>query len=192
MDVINWLFPYLSPIITSGSGLFIGYKLALRKFRKENRRDFVLQQVKQFYSPMVGYIKHIRGNRELRLELSNFSDVAWHKICDENPKPFHNHEEHFKPFMKQIEYDNQQFHDSILPIYEKMLDIFTNNLWLAEESTKILYNPFRRYVELWQRYLDDAIPSRVLEELSIEENCLLPFYEDLEKNLRILRNELAQ
>ncbi|MDO9533666.1 MAG: hypothetical protein Q7O12_16275 [Deltaproteobacteria bacterium] len=192
MDVISWLFPYLLPIITSGCSLFIGYKLALRKFRKENRRDFILQQVKQFYSPMVGSIKHIRANRELRLELSNVSDVAWHKICEENPKPFHSHKEHFEPFMKQIEYDNQQFRDRILPIYEKMVDIFTNNLWLAEESTKIFYNPFRRYVELWQRYLDDAIPQRVIEELCIEEKYLLPFYEDLEKKLQILRNELAQ
>ena len=73
-----------------------------------------------------------------------------------------------------------------------MVDIFTKKYWLAENSTKKFYKPFCKYVELWHRFYDDAIPPRVLEEVRIVEKDLIPFYENLETNLNSLRGELAQ
>ncbi len=141
---------------------------------------------------MVGCVNRIRASSELRVELSNASSVAWQKICKENPKPFRDHEKHFEPFKKQIEDENQRFTKYLIPLYDEMVKIFTDNFWLAEESTKEFYKPFCRYVELWHRYLDEVIPPRVLEDVRIEEHSLLPFYDDLKRHLRDLREELSQ
>ena len=182
----------MPPLITAVVGALAGYWFALRRYGKEQQMEFIRQQVTQLYSPMVGCIKRIRACGELRLELSKASDIAWHKICEENPKPFHNHEKHFEPFKKRIEDENIRFREYIIPLYDEMLEIFTKYFWLAEDSTKEFYKPYCRYVEIWHRYLNDAIPPRVLEELKIEEEPLLYFYENLEKHLIKLRNKLAQ
>jgi hypothetical protein len=134
----------------------------------------------------------IRASSELRIELSRGCDTAWRKICDEQPHPFLEHEKHFEPFKKQIEDENQRFPKYLLPLYDQMVDIFTKNFWLAEASTKEFYKPFCRYVELWHRFYDDAIPLRGLDEVTINEKDLLPFYEDIEKNLDLLTKELSQ
>lgn len=118
----------------------------------------------------------------------------WHggKFAMSSHNPFLDHEKHFEPFMRQIEDENKRFPKYLLPLYDEMVDVFTKNYWLAEDSTKEFYKPFCRYVQLWHRYYDDAIPPRVLEEVQIDEKSLLPFYEDLEINLIKLRIELAQ
>jgi hypothetical protein len=173
-------------------GARVGFRFSLKRFKHEKRLDFINQQVTEFYSPLVGCRMRIRSSSELRVELSSACGTAWKKICDEQPTPFLDHEKHFEPFKKQIEDENQRFPKYLLPLYDQMVDIFTKKLWLAENSTKEFYKPFCRYVELWHRFYDDAIPPRVLEEVTIDEKDLLPFYEDLERNLNALRSELSQ
>ena len=134
----------------------------------------------------------IRASSELRVELSSAGNTAWKKICTEQPHPFIEHATYFEPFKKQIEDENQRFPKYLLPLYDQMIDIFTKNYWLAEDSTKEFYKPFCRYIELWHRFYDDAIPPRVLEEVTLDEKDLLPFYENLESNLNMLRCELSQ
>lgn len=172
-------------------GAIVGYKFALRRFRKERRLDFVRDQVTLLYSPLVGCIKRIRASSELRVELSGACDTAWRRICDENAKPFLDHEKHFEPFKRQIEDENARFPKYLLPLYDQMVDTFTKHYWLAEPSTRVHYKPFCRFVELWHRNLDDAIPPRVLEELHIEEAPLVPFYDDIESHQNRLRDELS-
>jgi hypothetical protein len=182
-------FLYLIGIVSTA---ILTYHFALRKFRKEKRLDFVREQVTQFYSPLVGCIRRIRASSELRVELSRAASIAWQKICEENPRPFTDHEKHFEPFKKHIEDENVRFPKYLLPLYDEMVDIFTKNFWLAENSTKEYYRELCRYVELWHRHFDDSIPPRVYEEVKINEQPLLPFYDNLERNLEKLRDELAQ
>lgn len=192
IDLAKIALPSLFTLLAVIIGARIGYRFSLRRFKIEKRLDFVRQQVTNFYSPLIGCRMRIRSSSELRVELSRGCNVAWRKICDEQPQPFFDHEKHFEPFKRQLEDENQRFPKCLLPLYDQMVDIFTKNFWLAEDSTKEFYKPFCRYVELWHRFYDDAIPPRVLEEVTIDENDLLPFYADLQKNLNQLRNELAQ
>jgi hypothetical protein len=73
-----------------------------------------------------------------------------------------------------------------------MLKIFTENYWLAEESTKAYYSELCRYVEIWHRWLDGSLPSEVLQEIEHGEDRLKPFYKDLDDQLsnllKIIRN----
>ncbi len=184
--------PSLITLLAVVLGARVGYRFSLRRFKLEKRLEFINQQVTKFYSPLVGCRMRSRASSELRVELSRVCNSAWIKICEEQPKPFLDHEKHFDPFKKQIEDENQRFPKYLLPLYDQMVDIFTKNFWLAEDSTKEFYKPFCRYVELWHRFYDDAIPPRVLEEVTIDEKDLLPFYDDLENNLNRLRHELSQ
>ena len=154
--------------------------------------DFIRQQITEFYSPLIGSIKRIRASSELRVELSQGADATWKKICAEQPQPFLDNDKFFEPFERQIEKENERFQKLLIPLYDEMATLFTKNFWLAEDSTKEFYQPFCRYVELWHRYYDDAIPPRVFEEVPIEEKSLAPFYKDLERNLARLRTELSQ
>ena len=184
--------PSLITLLAAVLGARAGYRFALRRFKFEKQLEFINRQVTEFYSPLVGCRTRIRASSELRVELSRGCNTAWRKICDEQPQPFLEHEKHFEPFKKQIEDENQRFPKYLLPLYDQMVDIFTKNFWLAEDSTKEFYKPFCRYVELWHRFYDDAIPPRVLEEVTIDEKDLLPFYEKIENNLSHLRKELSQ
>jgi hypothetical protein len=183
--------PSLITLIAVVLGARVGYRFSLRRFKLEKRLEFINQQVTEFYSPLVGCRMRIRASSELRVELSAGCNTAWRKICDEQHTPFLDHEKYFEPFKKQIEDENQRFPKYLLPLYDQMVDVFTKKYWLAEDSTKDFYKQFCRYVELWHRYYDDVIPPRVLEEVKLEEKDLLPFYEDLERNLKSLREELA-
>lgn len=184
--------PSLITLLAVFLGARVGYRFSLKRFKLEKKLDFISQQVTEFYSPLVGCRMRIRASSELRVELSGACGTAWKKICEEQPTPFLDHEKHFEPFKKQIEGENKRFPKYLLPLYDQMVDIFTKKYWLAENSTKEFYKPFCRYVELWHRFYDDAIPPRVLEEVRIDEKDLIPFYEDLETNLNSLRGELAQ
>ena len=161
--------PSLITLLAVFLGARVGYRFSLKRFKLEKRLDFICQQVTEFYSPLVGCRMRIRASSELRVELSGACGTAWKKICKEQPTPFLDHEKHFEPFKKQIEDENQRFPKYLLPLYDQMVDIFTKKYWLAENSTKEFYKPFCRYVELWHRFYDDAIPPRVLEEVRIVE-----------------------
>jgi hypothetical protein len=191
VDLAKVVLPALFTLLAALLGARAGFRFALRQFRKEKRLEFARQQVTDFYSPMIGCIKRIRASSELRVELSGAANTAWQKTCEEQPKPFLEHEKPFEPFKRQIEDENKRFPRFLLPLYDQVLDTFTKNYWLADKSTKEFYQPFSRYVELWHRYYDQSIPPRVLDEVKIEEEPLVPFYKDLETHLERLRQEIA-
>lgn len=190
VDLCKVTIPSLCALLAVVLGAWLAYRFAIRRLRLEKRLGFVKQQIEHFYSPMIGSIKRIRASSELRVKLSVACNTAWQKIYEEQSAPFEDHEDHFEPFKRQIEDENKRFPKYLLPLYDHMLDVFTKNYWLAEGSTKEFYKPFFRYVDLWHRYLDNAIPPRIFEEITIEEEPLVPFYKDLESNLSRLKNEL--
>ncbi|MCZ6701407.1 MAG: hypothetical protein O6940_00030, partial [Ignavibacteria bacterium] len=73
-----------------------------------------------------------------------------------------------------------------------MHNIFTENYWLAEKSTKEYYIELSRFIDIWKRYQDNSIPHKVLLKLSQREESLLPFYEDVKNMLERLRSKLLE
>lgn len=125
------------------------------------------------------------------MEISKASNEAWHDICNRHPHPFLDSDKYFEPFEKSIEYDNKKFRDEIIPTYDKMLSIFTDNFGLANPSTQKWYSEFNKFVELWHRWLDKSIPREAIEKIDYKEDKLHPFYEDLENQLEKLKKDLA-
>jgi hypothetical protein len=169
------------------------YKAELRaaQERRVRRLDFIERQLTEFYSPMVGCLQKIQAKRELRFEISKASDPAWKKIVAQHPQPFTDHEKYFEPFKRSIMYDNNELREEIIPLYDRMVSIFTQNLQLAESTTREWYSELYRFVDLWHRWLDESIPVEVIQEMDHTERRLEPFYQDLENHLEGLRQQLA-
>jgi hypothetical protein len=184
----NAIAPLVGPVLLAA---YVGYRFALRQLTHQKRLEFIEKQVTDFYSPMVGCRKRIRSESRLREELSHGSEAAWQDVCAENPTPFHDHAKHFEPYGRLIDYENEKFKNELLPLYDRMVEIFTSNFWLAEVSTQGHYGELIRFVEIWHRYLKQTLPPRVLEHVEHREERLYPLYVDLEDQLARLRSILA-
>jgi len=193
-QILNNLIDLLKIVLPSAMTLFagyLGYRYGIGQLKRQKRLEFIEKQLKYFYSPLIGCAKRIRAKSELRYEISKASDPAWRKICDEHPQPFLDHEKYFEPFKKSIMYNNRQLREELIPLYDKMETIFSENLWLANPSTIIWYSEFNRFVDLWHRWLDESIPTEVIQEMNHTEERLLPFYKELEVQIEVLRSELS-
>ena len=175
-------------------GGLIVYVFGIRKLSIEVRSAFVQKQMSEFYSPIAGYRKRIRAKSEVRGKVSTVANEARKELCalySEAKQPMHNRKELYTPFGKIIEYDNEQLREELMPLYRKMLDLFTEKYWLADEDTRAYYQDFVEFVEIWERYLADALPHEVLRKLEHSEENVLPFYEHVEQKLSALQKDIA-
>lgn len=101
-----------------------------------------------------------------------------------------NHEELYAPYRKLIEYDNNQLREELIPLYRKMLELFTEKYWLADEDTRGYYQGFLEFVEIWERYLAEVLPGDIIRKLGHTEEKMLPFYEHVERKLSALQVEI--
>lgn len=157
------------------------------------RNSFVERQLSEFYSPIAGYRKRIRTKSELRAKISSAAQEVWQETCarySDPEKMARRSDELFAPYKRIIEYDNQQFREELLPLYRKMLDVFTEKYWLADQDTRAHYERFLEFVEIWDRFLADALPGEVVTKLGHAEEKLHVFYDHLERKLSALQAEV--
>ena len=194
MDLLNNLVDFakvvLPPILTLLLGSYFGYRFGLKQFRKQKEIEYVERQIREFYSPMLGCLNQIEAKGVARYEISQASDKAWKKIVDHHPKPFEDHEKYFEPFKRSIDYDNDQLRNELIPLYDKMISIFSENLDLAFPETKKWYSELTQFVEIWHRWLDGSLPSEVIQEMNHTEERLKPFYKNLNDSLDKLQKSL--
>jgi len=174
-------------------GGLIVYVFGIRKLSIELRNAFIQKQMSEFYSPIAGYRKRIRAKSEVRGKVSTAANEAWKELCapySEAKQPMLHHEELYAPFGKIIEYDNKQLREELMPLYRKILDLFTEKYWLADEGTRAYYQDFLEFVEIWERYLAEALPGEVIRKLEHSEENVLPLYEHVERRLSALQEEI--
>jgi uncharacterized protein YozE (UPF0346 family) len=170
---------------------YLGYLYALSHLRKEEKYEFHERQLREFYSPILGCIEEIKAKSNVRLELFKLTDPAWKKIVSEHPTPFLESDKYFEPFQKQIFYNNRQFREELFPLFKKMFMIFSTNISLSNSSTREYYLELARFVEIWERWLKESIPSEVIKQLNHSENRLEPFYQDINLNMEEIRKEIS-
>jgi hypothetical protein len=179
------------PSLLTLAGGYLGYQYGIGQFRKQKKFEFVERQIREFYSPMIGCLKQIEAKSKLRYEISKASDPAWRKICAQHPHPFEDHEKYFEPFKKSILYNNNQLRNELIPLYDKMVTIFSENYWLADAETRKWYSELCGFVELWHRWLDESIPAEVIQEMNHTEERLKPLYQNLDICLENLKKTLV-
>jgi hypothetical protein len=174
-------------------GGLVVYVFGIRKSSIELRNTFIQKQMSEFYSPIAGYRKRIRAKSEVRAKVSTAANEAWKELCvpyAEAKQPMLNHEELYAPYGRIIEYDNKQLREELMPFYRKVLDLFTDKYWLADEDTRAYYQDFLEFVEIWERHLAGALPGDVIRKLGHTEENVLPLYEHVERKLSALQDEI--
>jgi hypothetical protein len=193
-QALSLLIPALSGLV----GVVLSALLTSWNQRQERHHRFLLDQLSGFYSPMLAYRKRTRAKGELRLKISNAASAAWRSEISTAreaggvARVQETRQELSPHFEKIIDYNNQQLRNELIPLYAQMLDLFTKKMHLAEPSTRTHYAALVEYVELWERYFRESLPHTVAEQVSADENALIPLYDDLEKHFERLQANLKK
>ena len=191
--MVRWGLSILVPAISGLGGVAIGAWLTARQGRRQRKYAFVEKQLREFYSPLLGIRLEIRMRSELRARIHSVANDQWKKLCAEareagGPDQLRKlSDDRFPEFKRLTEYDNRQLTEELLPAYRQMIDIFRKNLWLAEPETQRHFGKLVEFIDLWDRWIDKAIPLEVIEALQHGEESLYPFYEHLEQTHRELQ-----
>jgi len=196
MNIYDFLLSFIqftiAPITTLLAGVY-GVKYGIKQFKEQKKIDIVENQLNKFYSPLLALHKEIKSKGEVRFKLKKAGDIVWEKmsaeisIYDEKTTA-----DAIKYVDKEIDYNNKQFEDELLPLYSKMIEIFRDNFWLAEPETRKYYYNLIEFVEIWKRWLLKTIIPDVIKEIDQGEANLHPFYEELENRTNILKDKITK
>jgi hypothetical protein len=197
LDITRWP-PAAVAVLVGLAGVIVGAGLtawlAARRDRTQRRLAFIEKQLSEFYSPMVGLRAEIRMFSELRVKLQNEADAAWRDLTD-NVEPGAESQaltaDRFPKFKALIEHDNSQLNERLMPAYRKMVALFREKLWLAEDETREYYPLLVEFVDIWERWLGGSLPPELIERTGHSEVKLHPFYEHLEVQHARFRRALS-
>jgi hypothetical protein len=198
IELFRWGISVSVPVLSGLAGVLIGALLTKRRERLQRKHDFVSRQLKDFYSPLLGIRSEIKMLGELRLKIHDVADTTWRQLCDEareagGPTALREmRENRFPEFKRIIEYDNRQLAEELLPAYRRMVTIFRENMWLAETETRFYFNNLLEFVELWNRWLAETVPSEVIRAIKHDEDSLQSFYKHLEEKHDELQAKLSR
>lgn len=187
------------PVLAGLGGVLVGSWLGTRREISQRRYVFLERQLREFYSPLLGLRAEIRMRSELRASIHSAADAEWRRLCGEARETADPvdavqklQDRRWKDFERIIDYDNRQFTEELVPAYRRMLEVFRDNIWLAELKTRGFFNKLLEFVEIWERWLARAIPYEVVQKLGHSEETLEPFYRHLEQKHDELRERLSR
>ena len=201
MNTIEWIKTIVSQnfsAITGLGGVYIGAWLTQRQNKEQRKLEFCEKQLRELYSPLFALRKEIRILSEFRLAGEVAQDQWWQEVCQRSRRikddPSHNKfiDKEREKITGQIEYNNKQLTEKIIPAYRQMVNIWKENYWLSEEDTKEYFPTLIKFVETWERHLSRTHAPEVLEEISVSEDKLMPFYDHIEKFHNTLRKKLMK
>jgi hypothetical protein len=194
-DAVRWVVSIATPAIFGLIGVAIGALLTSRREQKLRQLAFLEKQLSGFYSPMLGLRNEIKTHSAFRMRVQNEAQAAWVQLCagTENLDAQERQRvttERGPEFTRIIEYDNEKLSEILLPAYQKMLELFREGYWLAEQETRTYYADLIEFVEVWSRRIDKALPVEVLKRLEHSEDKLKPFYEHIERTHDEIRQKI--
>jgi len=195
-EIVRFIGTIAIPSISGLVGVLIGAWLTSRQQHKLRKLQFIENQLRHFYSPLLGIRDEIRFLSNLRLRISSEANAAWQELCGKESgrgseaQPLLTQEVQNK-FDEIIKYDNAKLRNDMLPEYHHMVKIFKENYFLAEETTRKHFQALIDFVDIWDRWLTVSLPSPVLSRLGHSEDTLNPFYDELQNKLNELRKKLA-
>ncbi|WP_408595794.1 hypothetical protein [Limnohabitans sp.] len=195
VELVRWGSTLAVQALAGLVGVMIGAWLTSRREERQRQLAFLEKQLSLFYSPMLGVRNEIQTYGQLRVRVQNEAQAAWTQLCaDTDDLPVHERRrittERWPEFKRLIEFDNERLHKELLPVYRKMVALFRENYWLSEPATRDYYADMLEFVDLWERWIDKALPAEVLKRLEHTEENLKPFYEHLAKKHDEIRAKL--
>jgi hypothetical protein len=195
-DSIAWV-GVVQSAIAAGSGLLgvgIGGIIAAKNQKRERRNTRIRQQLEGFYSPLLGMREEIKAKSHLREHLHSIASETWQDelLGHGTETKIQIIEQRSGAFQKLAEYSEDQRRQELIPLYAKMLEHFSANMWLCEPSTMVHYAALSDFVEIWNRFLAKAIPVEMHRKIEHWEQALVPFYDDLKMQFDKLTVELSK
>ncbi|MDE2341956.1 MAG: hypothetical protein KGL63_00960 [Betaproteobacteria bacterium] len=194
---MRWIASIAVPAISGLSGVAIGAWLTSRREKKQRQLVFLEKQLSSFYSPMLGLRNEVKTLSAFRVRVQVEADAAWRQLCADT-EGFDVVErqrisaERGPEFKRIIEHDNDKLYEALLPAYRKMVELFRKSYWLAEQETRAYYGDLVEFVEVWNRWIDKALPVEVLRRLEHSEERLAPFYLHVERMHDAIRQKLKK
>lgn len=195
----------LSTAIAAGAGLAgvtIGAYLTGRNQKRERQCKRISEQLSGFYGPMLALRTQMLSQSELGQKISSEAGEAWQEMVKrvyEGSNDFMKidrverlTQQRWPAFEKLTDYGNRQLVEEIIPSYRKMIELFTSRLHLAEPSTIAHFPALLEFVEVWNRWLNEALPVEVLGLMNHTEEAIMPFYDDLLANFTRMQRELSE
>lgn len=194
-ELVRWVAPIAVPAISGLVGVVIGALLTSGRERKQRKLAFLEKQLSTFYSPMLGLRNEIKTHSAFRTRVQNEANAAWGQLCQESDSLSIEARQRITnergpEFTRIIEYDNNKLHEELLPAYRKMVELFREYYWLAEPETRDFYGDLVEFVEVWNRWIEKALPVEVLKRLEHGEDKLAPFYKHIEQTHNAIRQKL--
>jgi hypothetical protein len=193
---LQWVIAVAVPALAALAGVFLGAWMSNRRDQSQRRVAFIERQLREFYGPLLSIRTEIRTLSELRVRIESACDAVWQRLTSEVETAGHEalvklKADRWPSFEAVTTYDNEQLRSRLVPSYRKMLDLFRDNLWLAEPSTRSHFSKLAEFVEIWERHLAGTVPKEVPKELGHAEANLDAFYENLNAEHDRLRTALA-
>jgi hypothetical protein len=190
---------FLTPIFTAVAGLVgvaLGGAIALYGKKRQRADEHIQRQLSEFYAPLHGIRRRILAKSELRVKSSGAHGAAWAELlagprATGDPELLKKTvEEKWPAFEEAQKYSEREWVQDIVPLYRKMVDLFTEKMWLAEPSTRQHFQTLVEFVEIWNRYLGGGIAPEALATLGHDENKVKPLYEDVAEHVESLTRKI--
>lgn len=187
LDSLTNFWNVAGPYITYGVAIILsswaGYIFSTKHFR----RKYNQRRLDEFYGPMLGLIKQVIANAENNIKVSDAHEQAWLEICKRHPPPFSDHDKHFEPFKKSLEYENERFRNEDVSALDKVREIFKSKRHLAYRSTEKLFPSFSQYVDQFHR----PLPYETWKKLDPSAEPLAKLSADVEAHVDNLKRKLS-
>lgn len=174
-------------------GVLLGGWIALRSERERRKKEFALRQLSEFYGPLLCLRQEIRARSELRARISNAADALWKEKFEGVRNPVVSQrilDDSSAKYSAIIADDNRSLRETLMPKYREMVDIFRERMWLAEPDTRSYFSSLIEFVDIWDRFLRDALPGEVIQAVGHSEENVHPFYDHLEEMCDRLRTRV--
>lgn len=197
-QTVRWIINIVIPSIAGLVGIVIGAWLSTKLEKYRAKLDFCARQLREFYSPLLGLREEIRILCEFRGEVSKQGHDVWQELCAlgqqvKDPEVMRKFlEPEVKHIEGEVEYNNRQLSERLIPAYKRMIQHFRENFWLADPETRKFFPDLVKFVEGWERFLSRTHSPEVMRRIDVNETKLLQFYRHLQDTHNALRERLRQ
>jgi hypothetical protein len=152
----------LAPLVGTAGGLYFGHRLALRAHHAEKRHEFIIEQLREFYTPMLTL------RFKIKLNTAECTDLMNCRLSSES-------------FLKHV-----------WPLYQEFAAHFTAHLWLATPDTRKQLKSVLEIIDRESFAFEYGLIDfdDLYSESNQLEHRLTPFYEHIEAKFDELQGRL--